>query len=85
MAALPARIADLKAKFDRDGGDTKRVRKECLKLGIIDENGKSLESTNLCTEAGHRMEESEHSEASEYSEGDEEFKRTMSGRSRSRG
>lgn len=68
LAALPARIADLRAKFERDGEETNRLKEECLKLRITDESGRPRESTNPGTEAGERMKESEHSEAS-----DEEF------------
>lgn len=65
LAALPARIDALRAKFQRDGEEANRLKGECLKLRIIDENGRPRESTNPDTEAGERMKESEHSEASD--------------------
>ena len=40
LAALPIKIADLRAKFEIGEEESERLREECLKLGIIDDYGK---------------------------------------------
>lgn len=57
LAARPAPIADLRAKIERDGEETRRLKKEGLKLKIIDENGRPREEHKFHTDTGDRMEE----------------------------
>lgn len=40
LAALPSKIADLRARFEKGEEEAKRMKEECLRHGIIDEYGK---------------------------------------------